>query len=75
MQKFRVDLRHFWALLCLTNIAMLSESKYLADFLVGFLGKKPQTLLIPTYSTTVLYDIGIMKVGGFWPTIITPKPA
>ena len=31
---------------------MLSESKYLADFLVGFLGKKPQTLLI----TTVLYD-------------------
>ena len=35
---------------------MLSESKYLADFLVGFLGKKPQTLLIPIYSTTVLYD-------------------
>ena len=35
---------------------MLSESKYLADFLVGFLGKKPQTLLIPMYSTTVLYD-------------------
>jgi len=25
---------------------MLSESKYLADFLVEFLGKKPQTLLI-----------------------------
>jgi len=23
---------------------------------VGFLGKKPQTLLIPIYSTTVLYD-------------------
>ena len=37
---------------------MLSESKYLVDFLVGFLGKKPQTLLIPMYSTTVLYDIG-----------------
>ena len=35
---------------------MLSESKYLADFLVGFLGKKPQTLWIPIYSTTVLYD-------------------
>ena len=31
---------------------MLLESKYLADFLVGFLGKKPQTLL----STTILYD-------------------
>ena len=35
---------------------MLSESKYLADFSVGFLGKKPQTLSIPIYSTTVLYD-------------------
>jgi len=35
---------------------MLSESKYLVDFLVGFSGKKPQTLLIPIYSTTVLYD-------------------
>ena len=40
----------------LTNAAMLSESKYLADFSVGFLGKKHQTLLIPIYSTTVLYD-------------------
>ena len=48
--------RHFWAWLCLTNAVMLSESKYLADFLVGFLGKKPQTLLISIYSTTVLYD-------------------
>ena len=35
---------------------MLLENKYLLDFLVGFLGKKPQTLLIPIYSTTVLYD-------------------
>ena len=35
---------------------MLSGSKYLLDFLVGFLDKKPQTLLIPIYSTTVLYD-------------------
>ena len=26
------------------------------DFLVGFLDKKPQTLLIPIYSTTILYD-------------------
>ena len=26
---------------------MLSESKYLADLQVGFLGKKPQTVLIP----------------------------
>jgi len=27
-----------------------------------------------SYSTVVLY-IGIMKVWGFWPKIITPKPA
>ena len=27
-----------------------------------------------SYSTVVLY-IGIMKVRGFWPEIITPKPA
>ena len=37
-----------------TNAVMLSESKYLADFLVGFLGKKPQTLLIPIYSTVIV---------------------
>ena len=53
MQRFRAD---FWAWLCLTNAAMPSESKYLADLWVGFLGKKPQTLLIPIYSTTILYD-------------------
>jgi len=47
MQRFRVDLKTF---LGLTNAAMLSESKYLADLWVGFLGKKPQTLLIPIYT-------------------------
>ena len=41
---------------------MLSESKYLADFLVEFLGKKPQTLLIPIYSATVLYDKEIIDI-------------
>jgi len=56
MQRFRVDLKTFLGLASLTNAAMLSESKYLADFLVRFLGKKPQTLLIPIYSTTILYD-------------------
>jgi len=53
MQRFRVDLKTFWAWLCLTNAAM---RKHLTDCLVGFLGKKPQTLLIPIYSTTLLYD-------------------
>ena len=59
MQRFRVDLKTF--LVCLTNTTMLSESKYLADFLVGFLGKKSQILLIPIYSTTVLYDMAILR--------------
>jgi len=50
MQRFRVDLKIFLGLaMPITNAAMLSESKYLADFLVEFLGKKPQTLLIPIY--------------------------
>ena len=56
MQRFRVDLKTFLGLAMPNNAAMLSKSKYLADFLVEFLGKKPQTLLIPIYSTTVLYD-------------------
>jgi len=67
MQRFRVDLKTFWAWLCLTNAAMLSESKYLADFLVGFLGKKPQ--IFPTYSTTILYDKGSIMFAGFCATL------
>jgi len=52
MQRSRVDLETFLGLaICLTNAAMLSESKYLVDLLVEFLGKKLQTLLIPIYST------------------------
>ena len=39
---FRVDLKTFWAWLCLTNTTMLSESKYLMGLLVGFLGKSPK---------------------------------
>ena len=31
-------------------------------------------IAVVSYSTVVLY-IGIMKVWGFWPEIITPKPA
>ena len=57
MQRLEMIWRHFGAWLCLTNAAMLSESKYLADLWVEFLGKKPETLLILIYNTTVLYDI------------------
>ena len=43
MEEFIVDLKTFLGLAMPTNAVMLSESKNLADFLVGFLGKKPQT--------------------------------
>ena len=39
---------------------------------IGFVSH-PVYLAI-SYSTVVLY-IGIMKVWGFWPKIITPRPA
>ena len=54
MQSLELIWRHFLPWLYLTNAAMLSQSKYLAGLLVGFLSKKLQTLMIPT---TVLYDI------------------
>ena len=41
---------------CLTNTPKLSESKYQAGFGVIILGQNPLTFMIPTYSTTVLYD-------------------
>ena len=44
MQRLRVDLKTFLGLaMPITNAA---ESKNLADLWVGFLSKKPQTLLI-----------------------------
>ena len=53
MQKFRVDLKTF------TNVSMLSESKYLAEFL----GKKPQTLLIPIYTTVYDNHLSVLLQG------------
>ena len=48
----------FWSGACeFTKSVMLSESKYLVDFLVEFLGKKPQTLLIPIYVVLPYYMI------------------
>jgi len=56
MQRFRVDLKTFLGLAMPNQYCHGAETKYLADFIVGFLGKKPQTLLIPIYSTTILCD-------------------
>ena len=56
MEGFRIDLKTFWAWLCLTNAPKVSESKYQAGFGVIISGKNPQTFMIPIYSTTVLYD-------------------
>ena len=38
------------------NTLKLSESKYQAGFGVITLGQNPLTLMIPIYSTAVLYD-------------------
>ena len=42
--------RAFWIWLCLINAAMLSQNIYLAGLQVEFLGKKPQTFMIPIAS-------------------------
>ena len=59
-------MQRFWAWLCLTNTAKLSERKYQAGFGEMILGQNPQTFMIPIYSTAALY-IGIIKVWDFWP--------
>ena len=56
MEGFRIDLKTFWAWLCLTNAPKLSESKYQAGFGVIILGQNPLTFMIPIYRTTLLYD-------------------
>ena len=42
----------------LAYAAMLSQSKYLAGLCIEFLGKKPQSFIIPICicNTTILYD-------------------
>ena len=49
MQSFRVDLKTFLGLAMSNQYCHAVRSKYLVDFLVGFLGKKIKTLLIPIY--------------------------
>ena len=62
MEGSRIDLRHFWAWLSLTNTPKVPESKYQTGFWVIILGQNPQTFMIPIYSTTVLYDKQTWKV-------------
>jgi len=57
MEEFRIDLKTFWAWLCLTNTPKLSESKYQAGFWGENFGPKSPN---PIYSTTVLYDIALL---------------
>jgi len=68
MQRFRVDLKTFLGLAMPNQCSHMSESKCLANFLVGFWGKKPQTLLrIPIYSTTILYEnILVIQNKAWW---------
>ena len=48
--------RHFWDQLYLTNTDKQSKGKILAGFWVIMTLWKPQTFMIPIYSTTILYD-------------------
>jgi len=57
MKRFRVDLKTFLGL-AMSNQCCHAVTKLiiLGWFVGGVLGKKPQTLMIPIYSITVLYD-------------------
>ena len=46
VEGFRIDLKTFWAWLCLTNAPKLSESKNQAGFGVIISGQNPLTLYI-----------------------------
>ena len=55
MQWFKVDLKTFLGL-DMPNQCCHAVKKFIfGGFLGGFFGNKPQTLMIPIYSTTVLY--------------------
>ena len=53
MQRFRVDLKTFSGL-AMPNQCCHAVTKLISGWFVG--GKKPQTVMIRTYSTTILYD-------------------
>ena len=57
MQRFSIDLKTFLGLAMPNQCCHAVKKLIFGGFLVGFFGKKPQILLIPIYSTTVLYDI------------------
>ena len=64
MQRFRVDLKTFLGL-AMPNHTMLPcchKVNIWLVWLVGFLSKKPQTLMISICSTTVLYDTQLSEV-------------
>ena len=73
MDGFRIDLRHFWAWLCLTNTPKLSESKYQAGFGVMILGQNPLTFMIPIECTFVLYDNATYNANLFMSEMINSK--
>ena len=53
IEWFRIDLKTFLGLLCLTDTLKLSESKYQAGFLMIIWGQNSLTFIIPIYSTIV----------------------
>ena len=65
-----------WIVVTMTRKGLIKiksdRSKFECE--VGIFFNGLHLLFSLSYSTVVLY-IGIMKVWGFWPEIITPKPA
>ena len=57
MKRFRVDLKTLLGL-GMSNQCCHAVTKLILGWFVG--GKKPQTLMIPIYSTTVLYDVVLL---------------
>ena len=56
MEGSRIDLKTFLGLAKPNQFCKVPESKYQAGFGAIISGQNPQTLMIPIYSTIVLYD-------------------
>ena len=56
MQGFRVDMKTFSGLAMPNQCCHVVTELISGWFVGGISGKKPQTVMIHTYSTTILYD-------------------
>ena len=63
MEGFRIDLKTFWAWLCLTNALKLSESKYKAGLGMIIWGQNPLSFMIPIKLYDLLKNSPAVKKG------------